>query len=222
MQQAAALLPWLQSELGDAARELVTPTPADLDRWVDRLRDAFHAQPDQLRTLELDAAASLGSRQRAARKSGRWRAFLDAQYGGKDGLRRELAACAGGSSLPRPLTLGSHNPEGPRSGVAHRRSAGGGHEAQAAGRSASLASSGALVQTTQAAGMGASLASSGAGTAPAAAVESVPALRVLLPSCHEFCSVLNILHGSLVSSGARVVRRFLNKNVVVARCAAWS
>ena len=32
----------------------------------------------------------------------------------------------------------------------------------------------------------ASLASSGAGTAPVAAVESAPALRVLLPSCHGF------------------------------------
>ena len=113
MQQAVALPPWLQSELGEVGR-LVAPTPADLDRWVDRLRDAFHAQPDQLRTLELDATAGLGSRQRAARKTSRWRAFLDIHYGGKDGLRRELAARAGSSSLPRPLTLGSHNPEGPR------------------------------------------------------------------------------------------------------------
>jgi hypothetical protein len=114
VQQPAALPPWLQSELGKALRQLVAPTPADIDRWIDQLRDAFHAQPDQLRTVEIDAAADLGSRQRSTRKAGRWRAFLNTQYGGKEGLRRALAARAGGSGLPSPLNLGSHDPEGRR------------------------------------------------------------------------------------------------------------
>ncbi len=114
VQQPAALPPWLQSKLGKALRQLVAPTPADIDRWMEEIRDAFHAQPDQLRTVEIDAAEDLGSRQRSARKAGRWRAFLNTQYGGKEGLRRALAARAGGSGLPSPLNLGSHDPEGRR------------------------------------------------------------------------------------------------------------